>query len=253
MNNQEREIISDIFQRMEQAAGQPRDPEAERLIADRIRQQPYAPYAMAQTIYVQEQALTSLQAQLQDLQAEVEELRRRPAPGGFLSGLFGGGSRRPEPPRRSSFSQPATGMQQPGYGQGGYGQGGYGQGGFGQPGMGMQPGPAGSPWGGQPRAGGGFLGTALTTAAGVAGGMMLANALSSAFQGGHQTLGSLGADGLASGAASDSGLGGISDALHQGGDASFQNAGFSDGADLGGGADFGDAGGGDFDMGGDDY
>ena len=54
VNSQEREIISGIFQRLEQAASQPRDPETERFIADKIRSQPYAPYAMAQLIYVQE-------------------------------------------------------------------------------------------------------------------------------------------------------------------------------------------------------
>src|SRR5918912_422738 len=124
MNDQERQVISDIFQRLEQVASQPRDPEAERFIQDKIRQQPYAPYAMAQAIVVQEQALQNLNQQLQALQAENEELRNRPQ-GGFLSSLFGGGA--PEPERRGSFSQPQGGQSggpwgqpapQPGMGQG---------------------------------------------------------------------------------------------------------------------------------------
>ena len=46
MNDQERQVISDIFQRLEQVASQPRDAEAERFIQDKVRQQPYAPYAI---------------------------------------------------------------------------------------------------------------------------------------------------------------------------------------------------------------
>jgi hypothetical protein len=107
MNEQERQVISDIFKRLEQVANEPRDPEAERFIQDRLRAQPYAPYAMAQAIFVQEQALQSLNAQLEALRAEVEETRNRPQ-GGFLSSLFGGGAREPERPR-PSFGQPQPG------------------------------------------------------------------------------------------------------------------------------------------------
>jgi hypothetical protein len=251
MNNQEREVITDIFRRLEQAANQPRDPDAERLIADQIRQKPYAPYAMAQTIFVQEQALQNLQVQLEQLRAEVEDLRRRPqSSGGFLSGLFGGGARREEHhrPHGQQPQQPWGG--QPGYGQAmhpGHGQPGYGQPGFGQPGMMGGSGP----WGGQARGGSGFLGTALTTAAGVAGGMMIANALSSAFQDGAGALGAAGdaAAGAAAGAAADAGLGGLTDSLH--GDATAQPASFGGQEDFG--ADPGSDGA-DFDLGGgDDY
>ena len=53
MNSEERKVISDIFDRLRQAASQPRDPEAERFIAETLREQPYAPYARAQLVYVQ--------------------------------------------------------------------------------------------------------------------------------------------------------------------------------------------------------
>src|SRR3954468_22778609 len=200
MNDQERQVISEIFERLAQVADQPRDPEAERFIQDRIRRQPYAPYAMAQAIVVQEQALKNLNAQLEALAAENEELRSRPQ-GGFLSSIFGGGGGR-EPERRGSFSQPQAGgpwgqpgqQPQPGPGQGGPwgGQPGMGQP-MGQPGM-AQPGMAQPGMGGAfgaPQGGGGFLGTALSTAAGVAGGMMLGSALSNAFKGsgGHGAMG----------------------------------------------------------------
>jgi hypothetical protein len=45
VNDQERQIISDIFKRLESTAGQARDADAERFIAERVRAQPYAPYA----------------------------------------------------------------------------------------------------------------------------------------------------------------------------------------------------------------
>ena len=78
MNDQERQIISDIFSRLEGTAGQPRDAEAERFIADKIRAQPYAPYAMAQALYVQEEAMKSLNAQLEQLKAENPEAYEKP-------------------------------------------------------------------------------------------------------------------------------------------------------------------------------
>jgi hypothetical protein len=169
MNDQEREVIADIFRRLEQVANQPRDPEAERFIAEKLRQQPYAPYAMAQTVFVQEQALARLQAENDQLRAELDHFSRQPQQGGFLSSIFGGGARPPEPayntpPARhaSPWGAPQQ-MQQP---------------------YGMPPQSRG-PWGGgmMPSRGGGFLQTALSTAAGVAGGMMIANALSHAFGG----------------------------------------------------------------------
>ena len=43
MNEQEREVIADIFRRLEQVANEPRDAEAERFIAEKLRQQPPLP------------------------------------------------------------------------------------------------------------------------------------------------------------------------------------------------------------------
>jgi uncharacterized protein len=260
MNDQERQVISEIFERLEQVADQPRDPEAERFIQDRIRRQPYAPYAMAQAIVVQEQALKNLNAQLEALAAENEELRSRPQ-GGFLSSIFGGGGGR-ESERRGSFSQPQAGgpwgqpgqQPQPGPGQGAPwgGQPGMGQP-MGQPGMG---GAFGAPQGG----GGGFLGSALSTAAGVAGGMMLGSALSNAFKGsgGHGAMGGGLGGGQAGAGNSDfsdrspfgsSGSTGASGnaAFQDSGndDASLQDASFDEEDDFGG-----DAAG---DLGGDDW
>jgi len=204
MNDQERQVIADIFRRLEQVANQPRDPEAERFIAEKLRQQPYAPYAMAQAIFVQEQALARLQEENNQLRAELGHASRQPQQGGFLSSIFGGGVRPPdpaynEPPTRrvSPWGAPHSVPQQP-----------YGA-------QTQAPGP----WGGgtaQPR-GGGFLQTALSTAAGVAGGMMIANALAHAFGGGDKPAeggqSSLADFGNEQGSSSD--LAGITDSLYE--------------------------------------
>src|SRR4051812_11540907 len=95
--------------------------------SERIRAQPYAPYAMAQAVVVQEQALNNLNEQVRALQEEIEDLRSRAHSGGFLSQLFGGGSREPERRPAPSFSQGGQGSPwgqsapapQPGMGQGG--------------------------------------------------------------------------------------------------------------------------------------
>ncbi|BBF93648.1 DUF2076 domain-containing protein [Blastochloris tepida] len=191
MSPEEKTVIAGIFDRLAQAEGQQRDAEAERFIAERIRTQPYAPYVMAQAIYVQEQALTNLSQEVEQLRAQVEELSRRPQPapqgsGGFLSGLFGGGAPQPQPQYQSYQSQPGrpAAPMQPDVGGASSGPwGGR-----------SQPAPAAGPWGQQAApgqraggfGGGGFLAGAMSTALGVAGGMMIANALSSAFSGGDE-------------------------------------------------------------------
>ncbi|QFU15688.1 DUF2076 domain-containing protein [Microvirga thermotolerans] len=237
MNDQERQVIADIFRRLEQVANQPRDPEAEAFIAECVRRQPYAPYAMAQAIFVQEQALARLQAENESLRGEVEAARRRePQQGGFLSGLFGGAARAPEPsdrepPRQASpWGQPQG--TPPSYGQ---------QAPFGAPQGGMMGAGAPGPWGGAAR-GGGFLQSALTTAAGVAGGMMIANALSHAFGGAgdaaHAALGDKSAlAGLDNAQGSDAGNAGITDALYSGQPGEEPG---SDDWDMGDGEDQGD-------------
>jgi hypothetical protein len=237
MNHEERQVISGIFDRLRQVENQPRDPEAERFIADKLRQQPYAPYAMAQAIYVQEQALANLNAEVERLRSEVEHLRRQPSGGGgLLASIFGGGSRQQEPPR-PQYGSPSgspwsrTGGSLPGYGVPQGGHSGYG---------GPQGGPMGGagPWGGamQPRGGGGFLQSAMATAAGVAGGMMIGSALSNAFgsneAGGHNALSSAG--GEASGASE---TGGITDSLYQNASAEDPGVDQDPGSDFGGGDD----------------
>jgi hypothetical protein len=189
MDNSDRQAIQGLFQRLNQVESQspPRDGEAEALIRDEVSRQPGAPYYMAQTIVMQDYALQSAQARIEELE---QELSARPAGGGgLLSGLFGGGSREPPRPSRTvprvgmgaqpmaaqpmdSQAMGAGGMGAGGMGAGGMGAGGMGAGGMGAGGMAQRP-------------GGGFLAGAAQTAMGVAGGMLLGSAIAGMFQGGE--------------------------------------------------------------------
>jgi hypothetical protein len=196
MTPEERQVITGIFERLSAAENHQRDPEAEKLIGDLVAQQPYAPYAMAQSIYVNEQALANLHQQVQALEQQLQETREeaqartQPQSGGFLSSLFGGPSAAP-PSRPAQTPPPRFGDARPGYAPQPYGSGGPMPTGP-MSGIAPQPGPwGGQGFGGAPQ-GGGFLQNAMSTAAGVAGGMVLANALTSAF-GHHSGLG-LGSD-----------------------------------------------------------
>ncbi|WP_397457896.1 DUF2076 domain-containing protein [Pseudomonas asplenii] len=185
MNSEEQTLIDGLFSRLQQAEkdSAPRDALAEARIKEHLTRQPAAPYYMTQSILVQEHAIKSLdeqnkqlQAQVQQLQAELQQARSQgsaPAAssGGFLSSLFGGGNREqaPAPAPSSSGSgwrepaRPAFNAPPP---QQNYNS---------QPNYAPQQAPAAAP------IGSGFLGGALKTAAGVAGGVMLAEGISSLF------------------------------------------------------------------------
>ncbi|MBL0407014.1 DUF2076 domain-containing protein [Microvirga aerilata] len=157
MDHQDRQAIEHLFGKLAQVEGQsaPPDAQAAEFIRSQTARQPNAPYYMAQTIVVQEQALNAAQARIADLE---HQLSSRPAGGGgFLSNLFGGGQARPQPYQ----PQPTHGI--PSH---------------------MAPGMGGMMGGmTQQRGGGGFLAGAAQTAMGVAGGMMLGNMLAGAFGG----------------------------------------------------------------------
>ena len=90
MDGNERQVIDELFGKLRQLDQQApqRDAEAEAHIRQQVAAMPTAPYYMAQAILVQEQALANLQNRVQELERAATE---RPAAGGFLGGLFGGG------------------------------------------------------------------------------------------------------------------------------------------------------------------
>ena len=71
MQSQERELITGLFGRLQQFEAQPRDPEAESLIAASVARQPAAAYLLTQTVLVQEQALKAAEERIAELEAKV--------------------------------------------------------------------------------------------------------------------------------------------------------------------------------------
>jgi hypothetical protein len=199
MTNEERDLIRDFISRVggasagggfassvpaTQPALPPVDREADAFIAELFARYPEARYRITQMAFVQEHALAEAQNQINRLQWELQNQRSQqqaPAPGnspwgaaaqpqqsrGFFGGLFGGRAQQAPQPQyqQHPYQQQQYQQQQyappppqyaPGY----------------QPGMFQQ-------------RGSGFLGSALTTAAGVAGGMVAGHALMNLFSGGH--------------------------------------------------------------------
>jgi hypothetical protein len=187
MTPQERDLITHLLSRLAQAGGQPKDPEADQLIRQAVAAQPDAPYYLVQTVLIQDMALSNAQSRIQALEQQLAAAKPAPAqPTSFLGGLFGGGPASTNPasgsvPSAGPWSRPApvaTAQQwqgQPGQGQPAQGQPGYGQPGYGQPAMGM-----GGPMMGM-GGGSGFLRSAATTAAGIAGGALLFEGIQSMF------------------------------------------------------------------------
>lgn len=184
MDQTERTIISEMFDKLRRAESQnpSRDFQAETFIRERITFQPAAPYYMIQSLVVTEQALANMQSRLEQSQQRIQqleyELSQRPASGG--GGLFGSlfGSK---PASTPPTSPPIPSQQyagQPGYGQPGYGQP-QAASQYGDPRVQQYMSPQHQQSGG----GGGFMAGALTTAAGVAGGMLIGNAVMGMFEG----------------------------------------------------------------------
>jgi hypothetical protein len=206
MTNEERDIIGQFIARVggaaqpssftagsvpvTQPALPPIDRDADAFIGQAFTQNPEARYRITQLAFVQEHALVEAQNRIKRLEWELQQAQQaaqqpaaKPAGGGFFGGLFGGASRpqTPPPPQgdprwggQAAPGYPGGQPQQPYYPQSAppppqyppnYQQGMF-----------------------QQRGGSGFLGSALTTAAGVAGGMVAGEALMSLFSP-HQGFG----------------------------------------------------------------
>ena len=178
MNSEEQTLIDGLFTRLKQAetGAAPRDAQAFERIKEHVAAQPAVPYYMAQAILVQEAALKRMDEQVKKLQADLAQAQAQAAAaqqqpqqsGGFLSSIFGGGSREPAPAPQSSGGWREPGNQQ-----------------YQQPPQQPQYAPPPPPQQAAPAAGG-FMRGALQTAAGVAGGVMLAEGISSLFHHNNQ-------------------------------------------------------------------
>jgi hypothetical protein len=201
MTNEERDVITRFIERVGGAGGSgfgsvpstgqapgsqglpPVDHEADGLIGELFGKYPEARYRITQLAYVQEQALNAAQRRMQAMQQQLQQLQSQQGGGGqgpspwgqgpqsqqqaqpqsrgFLSGLFGGNrASAPPPPPPQAYQAPPQQYAQPQYAP---------------PAM-MQ------------QQGSGFLGGALRTAAGVAGGLVAGQALMNLFEGGGRGL-----------------------------------------------------------------
>jgi hypothetical protein len=170
MTPEERQLIAGLFDRMRGHSLPEKDRDAETLINEQVRATPDAPYMLVQSVLVQEHALEEAAGRIKALEEQVRALesgaqQQAPSSGSFLGGLFGAGRAASEPSRgsvpeigsratpsaydsRQSWTPPPGATQQ-------------------QPPLGAQAAPA----------GGGFLRSAMATAAGVAGGVLAAGAI----------------------------------------------------------------------------
>jgi hypothetical protein len=150
MTPQERQLVAELFDRLAMLEDTPRDPAAERAIAEGLARAPHAPYALVQTVLVQDEALKRADARIRELEGG-----EGPAEGpGFLDTMREAltGRRGSVPSVRPSVADPRWGnaaaapqVQAPG------------------------------------TPGGSFLGTAAAAAAGMIGGSLLLSSISSMF------------------------------------------------------------------------
>ena len=206
MSPEERDMIEGVFDRMRSVGRVDKDRDAEALINASVRKIPDSAYMLVQSVLVQQNALEQAEQRIQELeenvaQLEAQQQRSQPAPassGGFLGGLFGGSKPTLAPEPKSSpwggSSVPQVGRQSTGYA--GPPQGGYNQ-------APIQQAPP-------PAAGGGFMRSAMTTAAGVAGGVLVAGAIGNMMRGHGETGGHQSTSGTSS--TSGSGDQGFTDA-----------------------------------------
>jgi uncharacterized protein len=170
MTPEERNLVIELFDRLATLEDAPRDPDAERLLRDGLRQAPNAPYALVQTVLVQDEALKRADARIRELESagpSDAEPRDTSFLGGMRDSLFGKregrGSVPSVRPADAASMSPAwqTGTPSP------------------QQMQAPQPMPGGMGGAAMPPSGGSFLGNAAATAAGVIGGSLLLSSIRS--------------------------------------------------------------------------
>lgn len=160
MTPQERQLVEDLFDRLAQLEKAPRDAEAESVIAQGLRRAPNAIYPLVQTVLVQDEALKRADARIRELAGDDAEA---PSSGGFLDSM-----RQALTGRSTSVPSVRPNAPDPRWNSGG-----------------AFPNANAAPPQGAGHGGGSFLGTAAASAAGVIGGALLLNSISSMF--GHHS------------------------------------------------------------------
>lgn len=116
MTPTERDLLARLFDRIDAASTGPRDADAEDLINERVAANPSAPYRMAQTIAVQDEALKQAEERIRALEAGSENApsARPMAPSRSLADEAAAAA----PSRRSAV--PSAGARPAGLGGGGF-------------------------------------------------------------------------------------------------------------------------------------
>ncbi len=181
MTPEERQLLTTLADRVRSAPAQQKDMEADQFLRQLVQERPDTVYILAQTVLMQDFALRNAQAQIEELKQQCSQ-QQAPASGGsgsFLGGLFGGNAPQPQPrpaagsvPRVNPWADAPSQNRAGDYAAPPPPQSGY-----------PQYPPAGPVM--QPSQTSGFLRSAATTAAGVAGGALLFEGINSLFSGHH--------------------------------------------------------------------
>jgi hypothetical protein len=157
MTPQERQLINDLFDRVSTLETAPRDPGAERAIADAMARAPHAIYPLVQTVLLQDEALKRANSRIEELETGPGNVD---APNENRSFLDSVRNAVPERDRGSPGSMPSAPQEVSGRE------------------IPMAQGPATPP---AMPPGSSFLGNAAATAAGVIGGSLLSSGIRSLF------------------------------------------------------------------------
>ena len=161
MTPEERNLVIELFDRLATLEDAQRDPDAERLIRDGLRQAPNATYALVQTVLVQDEALKRADTRIRELEGSAgadTTPRDTSFLGGMRDSLFGKREGRGSVPSVRP-AEPTPGVS-PAWRTG-------------SPAVGPMGAPTAGPLAAPMAGGGSFLGTAAAAAAGVIGGSLL--------------------------------------------------------------------------------
>ncbi len=170
MTPQEQQLLTDLTAKINSTVLQDKDPQAEQFLTQSLGRNPDAAYIMAQTILVQNYALTQAQQQLQQVNQQLEQTQQQlqqqaqqpQKHTSFLGNLLGtDNTPAPPPPPQQQYAQPNYGAPQ-----------------YAQPTQYSQPVQY-----AQPPQSGGFLRSAMQTATGVAAGALAFEGIESLMHG----------------------------------------------------------------------
>ena len=186
MTPQEKQLLDNLFAQIRSAATLPRDTEVEAILSNFVQSEPHAVYVLAQNNLLQQQALQLASQKIDELTKKLNELSQSaPAQpsvsflGGAVASIVPIVPPSSAPPQQSTGSWGQTSAPPPSHNPWGQMQASPISAPISAPMSAPMSAPSAfSPWGTAPQSGS-FLSGALSTAAGVAGGVLMADAIGS--------------------------------------------------------------------------